>query len=163
MFAAFPYPVSLISTFCSSLGSTSLNYRKATIDPLDLWVIRNHLLAQLTGKATQLNLLTSLPSLGNVSRHTGWLMRTTTRKILYVMRQCVKTHMPTHGDYNSKRSLYDSVMCQDTHFDSWGLQFETSLYFIRQYSNIYMSTHGDYNSKISFYDLVKYKDIHTSS
>src|SRR3954469_998879 len=39
-----------------------LIYRKATIDPLDLWVIKNHLLARFTEEATQLNLLTSPPS-----------------------------------------------------------------------------------------------------
>src|SRR3954470_1860035 len=38
------------------VGIDILIYRKATIDPLDLWG-----LAQLTGKATQLNLLPSLP------------------------------------------------------------------------------------------------------
>ena len=44
------------------VGIDILIYRKATIDPLDLWVIKNRLLARLTGKATQLNLLTSPPS-----------------------------------------------------------------------------------------------------
>src|ERR1041384_8347196 len=44
------------------VGFDTLIYRKATIDPLDLWVIKNRLLARLTGKATQLNLLTSPPS-----------------------------------------------------------------------------------------------------
>src|SRR3954471_19506056 len=44
------------------VGIDILIYRKATIDPLDLWVIKNRLLAWLTGKATQLNLLTSPPS-----------------------------------------------------------------------------------------------------
>ena len=39
-----------------------LIYRKATIDPLDLWVIKNRLLARLTGEAIPLNLLTSPPS-----------------------------------------------------------------------------------------------------
>ena len=34
-------------------GIDILIYRKATSDPLDLWVIKNRLLAQLTGKATQ--------------------------------------------------------------------------------------------------------------
>src|SRR3954464_7560615 len=43
-------------------GINILIYRKATIDPLDLWVIKNRLLARFTGKATQLNLLTSPPS-----------------------------------------------------------------------------------------------------
>src|SRR4051812_44387226 len=37
-------------------------YRKATIDPLDLWVIKNRLLARLTGEAIPLNLLNSSPS-----------------------------------------------------------------------------------------------------
>src|ERR1043165_9161943 len=45
------------------IGIDILIYRKATIDPLDLWVIKNHLLVRLTGKATQLNLLTSPPSM----------------------------------------------------------------------------------------------------
>src|SRR3954463_11900419 len=48
-------------------GIDILIYRKATIDPLDLWVIKNHLLARLTGEATQLNLLTSPPSVVNPS------------------------------------------------------------------------------------------------
>src|SRR3954470_16756819 len=43
-------------------GIDLLIYQKATIDPLYLWVIKNHLLARLTGKATQLNQLTSPPS-----------------------------------------------------------------------------------------------------
>src|SRR3954468_16954391 len=44
------------------VGIDILIYRKATIDPLDLWVINNRLLARLTGKTTQLDLLTSPPS-----------------------------------------------------------------------------------------------------
>src|SRR3954471_8632966 len=43
------------------IGIDILIYQKATIDPLDLWDIKNHLLARLTGKETQLNLLTSPP------------------------------------------------------------------------------------------------------
>src|SRR3954465_3863360 len=39
-----------------------LIYRKATIDPLDLWVIKNRLLVRLIGEASHLNLLTSPPS-----------------------------------------------------------------------------------------------------
>ena len=50
----FSYPVSFTSTFCSSLGSITLTYRKATIDPLALVGV-----ARLTGKISQLNLLTS--------------------------------------------------------------------------------------------------------
>src|SRR3954464_13579347 len=41
------------------VGIDILIYRKATIDPLDMWVIKNHLLARLTGEAIPLNLLTS--------------------------------------------------------------------------------------------------------
>src|SRR3954471_11418889 len=44
------------------VGIDILIYLKATIDPVDLWVIKNRLLARLTGEATQLNLLTSPPS-----------------------------------------------------------------------------------------------------
>src|ERR1041385_2581337 len=51
-----------LSTPSAPHGIDILIYRKATIDPLDLWVIKNRLLARLTGKATQLNLLTSPPS-----------------------------------------------------------------------------------------------------
>ena len=40
VFAAFPYPKSLVNTFCSSLGSTLLLIENTTIDPLHLWVIR---------------------------------------------------------------------------------------------------------------------------
>src|ERR1043165_8806743 len=43
-------------------GIDILIYRKAIIDPLDLWVIKNHLLPRLTGEAIPLNLLTSPPS-----------------------------------------------------------------------------------------------------
>src|SRR3954467_386062 len=59
--------LSLSSFTCQYLlllvGIDILIYRKATIDPLDLWVINNRLLARLTGEATQLNLLTSPPSM----------------------------------------------------------------------------------------------------
>src|SRR3954462_5958372 len=48
------------------VGIDILIYRKATIDPLDLWVIKNRLLARLAGEAIPLNLLTSPPS---VSRY----------------------------------------------------------------------------------------------
>src|ERR1043165_7596857 len=44
-------------------GIDILIYRKATIDPLDLWVIKNRLLAWLTGEEIPLNLLTSPPSM----------------------------------------------------------------------------------------------------
>src|SRR3954468_14511493 len=37
------------------VGIDILIYRKATIDPLELWVIKNRLSAQLIGKATQIN------------------------------------------------------------------------------------------------------------
>src|ERR1044072_6453485 len=40
VFAAFPYPESLVNTFCSSLGSTLLLIKNTTIDPLHLWVIK---------------------------------------------------------------------------------------------------------------------------
>src|SRR3954469_21746344 len=43
-------------------GIDILIYRKATIHPLEWWVIKNRLLARLTGEAIPLNLLTSLPS-----------------------------------------------------------------------------------------------------
>src|SRR4051812_7350585 len=43
-------------------GIDILIYRKATIDPLDLCVIKNRLLARLTGEAIPLKLLTSTPS-----------------------------------------------------------------------------------------------------
>ena len=43
-------------------GIDILTYQKATIDPLDLWVIKNRLLARLTGEEIPLNLLTSPPS-----------------------------------------------------------------------------------------------------
>src|SRR3954467_13031178 len=36
VFAVFPYPESLINTFCSSLGSTLLLIGNTTIDPLHL-------------------------------------------------------------------------------------------------------------------------------
>src|SRR3954463_11043132 len=62
VFAAF----SLSRVTCQYLlllvGFDILIYRKATIDPLDLWVIKNLLLARLRGEASQLNLLTSPPS-----------------------------------------------------------------------------------------------------
>src|ERR1041384_6800505 len=58
-----------LSTPSAPHGINTLIYRKATIDPLDLWVIKNRLLAQLTGKATQLNLLTSPPSPGNLQNY----------------------------------------------------------------------------------------------
>src|ERR1041384_6523711 len=58
--------LSLSSVTCQYLlllaGIDILIYRKATIDPLDLWVIKNRLLARLTGEAIPLNLLTSPPS-----------------------------------------------------------------------------------------------------
>src|SRR4051794_27985958 len=62
VFAAF----SLSSVTCQYLlllaGIDILISRKSIIDPLELWSIKNRLLAQLTGKASQLNLLTSPPS-----------------------------------------------------------------------------------------------------
>ena len=39
VFAAFPYPESLVNTFCSSLGSTLLLIENTMIDPLHLWFI----------------------------------------------------------------------------------------------------------------------------
>src|SRR3954468_13909806 len=51
-----------LSTPSAPRGIDTLIYRKATIDPLDLWVIKNRLLARLPGEASQLNLLTSPPS-----------------------------------------------------------------------------------------------------
>src|SRR3954469_23282213 len=51
-----------LSTPSAPRGIDILIYRKAKIYPLDLWVIKNHLLTRLTGKTTQLNLLTSPPS-----------------------------------------------------------------------------------------------------
>src|ERR1044072_9521620 len=51
------------------IGINILIYRKAIIDPLDLWVIKNRLLVRLTGKATQLNVLTSPPSLASCKTH----------------------------------------------------------------------------------------------
>src|SRR3954463_9917229 len=51
-----------LSTPYAPRGIDTLIYRKAKIDPLDLWVIKNRLLARLTGEASQLNLLTSPPS-----------------------------------------------------------------------------------------------------
>src|SRR4051812_32197721 len=47
--AAFPYPKSLVNTFCSSLGSTLLLIKNTTIHPLHLWVIKKHFLASLSG------------------------------------------------------------------------------------------------------------------
>src|SRR3954470_370870 len=56
VFAAF----SLSSFTCQHLlllvGFDTLIYRKAIIDPLDLWVIKNRLLARLIGEVSQLNL-----------------------------------------------------------------------------------------------------------
>src|SRR3954462_14957289 len=58
--------LSLSSVTCQYLlllvGIDVLIYLKATIDPLDLWVIKNRLLARLRGEAIPLNLLTSPPS-----------------------------------------------------------------------------------------------------
>src|SRR3954469_23307975 len=52
-----------LSTPSAPRGIDTLIYRKATIETLDLWVIKNRLLARLTGKASQLNLLSSPPSM----------------------------------------------------------------------------------------------------
>src|SRR3954464_11555226 len=41
-----------LSTPSAPRGIDTLIYRKATIDPLDLWVIKNRLLAWLTGEAS---------------------------------------------------------------------------------------------------------------
>src|SRR3954468_4728390 len=49
VFASFPYPKSLVNTFCSSLGSTLLLIKNTTIDPLHLWVIKKRFLAPLPG------------------------------------------------------------------------------------------------------------------
>src|SRR4051812_44461647 len=51
-----------LSTPFAPRGIDTLIYRKATIHPLNLWVIKNRLLARFTGEASQLNLLTSPPS-----------------------------------------------------------------------------------------------------
>src|SRR3954465_6653815 len=47
------------------VGFDTLIYQKATIDPLDLWVIKNRLLVRLTGEAIPVNLLPSPPSSGS--------------------------------------------------------------------------------------------------
>src|SRR4051812_37652826 len=52
-----------LSTPSSPRGVDILIYRKATIDPLDLWVIKNRLLALLTGKVTQRAFLAPLPGI----------------------------------------------------------------------------------------------------
>ena len=66
--------LSLSSVTCQYLlllaGIDILIDRKATIDPLDLWVIKNRLLARLTGEAIPLDLLTSPPSVA-FRRHHG--------------------------------------------------------------------------------------------
>ena len=62
MFAALSLSSVTYEHLLPLVGIDILIYRKATIDPLDLWVIKNRLLARLTEKATQLNLLTSPPS-----------------------------------------------------------------------------------------------------
>src|SRR3954464_13161218 len=54
VFAAFPYPESLVNTFFSSLGSTLLLIENTTIDPLHLWVIKKHFLAPLPGSVALL-------------------------------------------------------------------------------------------------------------
>src|SRR3954469_16606895 len=68
VFAAF----SLSSVTCQYLlllaGIDILIYQKSTIDLLDLWVIKNRLMAPLTGKATQLNLSTSPHQLSPVGK-----------------------------------------------------------------------------------------------
>src|SRR3954463_5062410 len=51
-----------LSTPSAPRGIDTLIYQKSTIEPLDLWLIKNRLLVRLTWKATQLNLLTSPPS-----------------------------------------------------------------------------------------------------
>src|SRR4051812_4870624 len=50
----FPYPKSLVNTFCSSLGSTLLHIENTTIDPLHLWVIKKRFLAPLPGSVALL-------------------------------------------------------------------------------------------------------------
>ena len=62
MFAALSLSSVTYQYLLLLVGIDILIYRKSTIDPLDLWVIKNRLLAWLTGKATQLNLVTSPPS-----------------------------------------------------------------------------------------------------
>src|SRR3954471_24700573 len=52
--AAFPYPKSLVNTFCSSLGSTVLLIENTTIYPLHLWVIKKRLLVPLPGSVALL-------------------------------------------------------------------------------------------------------------
>src|SRR3954466_12607734 len=49
VFAAFPYPKSLVNTFCSSLGLTLLLIENTTIDPLHFWVIKKRFLAPFPG------------------------------------------------------------------------------------------------------------------
>ena len=60
--AAFSSPSVTYQYLLLLVGFDTLIYQKATIDPLDLWVIKNRLLARLTGEAIPLNLLTSPPS-----------------------------------------------------------------------------------------------------
>ena len=49
-----PCPKSLVNTFWSSLGSTLSLIENTTIDPLDLWVIKKHFLAPLSGSVALL-------------------------------------------------------------------------------------------------------------
>src|SRR3954465_3116450 len=62
VFAAFSLSIFTCQYLLLLVGFDTLIYRKATIDPLDLWVIKNRLLARLTGAPIPLNLLTSPPS-----------------------------------------------------------------------------------------------------
>src|ERR1041385_2704318 len=52
--AAIPLPKSLINTFCSSLGLTLFLIENATIDPLQLRVIKYYFLAPLPGSVALL-------------------------------------------------------------------------------------------------------------
>src|SRR3954466_4775985 len=54
VFAAFPYPKSLVNTFCSSLDSTLLLIENTMIDALHLWVIKKRFLAPLPGSVALL-------------------------------------------------------------------------------------------------------------
>src|SRR3954467_4509849 len=71
VFAALSLSSFTCQHFLLLVGIDILIYRKATIDPLDLWVIKNRLLARLEGKTIPLNLLTSPPSRGSDTNRCG--------------------------------------------------------------------------------------------
>src|SRR4051812_13387044 len=79
----------------------------------------------------------------------------------YVTRQCVKTQMPTHGDYTSKISLCDAVVCQRTHTDSWGLQLEKVFMRLGCVSTHTCRLMGTIARKNSLCDAVMRQDTHT--